>query len=160
MGLELLARVRRTSVWVGGIAALLVATYAVPARGLAVALGTAWSLANLSLLQHLIVALTGADRRTFPATRRAIAAMGGLLALFAAGWLLLLRLPPALLMVGFGIPYTVLVLKAVSMLVLPTRAWRRFTGGPWPAVAVVVVLAAGVWAMASRGSSGPDSAAA
>jgi F-type H+-transporting ATPase subunit a len=102
---------------------------------------------NLVLLERLIVALTGADRSTFSATGRAIAAIGGMLALFAAGWLLLLRFPAALLMAGFAIPYTVLVLKAASLLVLPTRAWRRFTGTPWPAVAVVAVLVAGAWAV-------------
>jgi F-type H+-transporting ATPase subunit a len=147
MGLELLARVRRTSLWVGGIAALVTATYAAPLRGLAIALGVAWSLVNLALLERLIVALTGPDRRSFPATGRAIAAIGGMLALFAAGWALLLRFPAALLMAGFAIPYTVLVLKAASLLVLPTHAWRRFTRTPWPAVAVVVVLAAGAWAV-------------
>jgi F-type H+-transporting ATPase subunit a len=147
MGLELLARVRRTSLWVGGIAALVIATYSVPAHGLAVAIGAVWSLVNLALLERLIVALTGADRRTFPATGRAIAAIGGILALFTAGWLLLLRFPAAYLMVGFAIPYTVLVLKAASLLVLPTRAWKHFTRTPWPAVAVVVVLAASAWAV-------------
>jgi F-type H+-transporting ATPase subunit a len=158
MGLELLARVRRTSLWVGGIAALVIATYAVPPHGLAVALGAGWSLVNLVLLERLIVALTGAERRTFPATGRAIAAIGGILALFAAGWLLLLRFPAAFLMAGFAIPYAVLVLKAASLLVLPTRAWQRFTRTPWPAAAVVVVLAAGAWAV-TNGWSGAHGAA-
>lgn len=147
MGLELLARVRRASLWVGAIAALVTATYAAPQRGVAIAFGVAWSLANLALLERLIVALTGADRGTISATGRAIAAIGGMLALFAAGWLLLLRLPATLLMAGFAIPYAVIVLKATSLLVLPTRAWRRFIRTPWPAVAVVVLLAAGAWAV-------------
>jgi F-type H+-transporting ATPase subunit a len=155
MGLELLARVRRTSMWVGVIAALLTATYAVPAHGLALALGTAWSLVNLVLLQRLIVALTGPDRRSIGATMRASVAIGGMLALFTAGWLLLLRFPAPLLMAGFAIPYVVLVLKAASLLVLPTHAWRRFTRTPWPAALVIVVLAAGAWAVASLGSAAP-----
>ncbi|TMQ69205.1 MAG: F0F1 ATP synthase subunit A [Candidatus Eisenbacteria bacterium] len=156
MGLELLARVRRTSLWVGGIAALIIATYAAPRAGLSVFAGTAWSLVNLILLERLIVALTGLDRRTFPATGRAIAAIGGLLLLFVAGWLLLQRLPATLLMAGFGIPFAVIVLKAIALLVLPSRAWRRFTRTPWPAVAVVVILAAGAWAV-SNGWSGARS---
>ena len=155
MGLELLARVRRTSLWVGGMAALLTATYAGLAHGAAVALGAAWSLVNLVLLQHLIVALTGRDRRTMPATIRSIASIGGLMALFVAGWLLLERFPAALLMTGFGIPYAVLVLKAISLLVLPTGAWQRFTRTPWPAVAVLVALLAGAWAVTSMGSAAP-----
>ena len=152
MGLEFLARVRRSSMWVGVVVALVAATYAAPRFGLAIAAGTAWSLVNLALLQALIVALTGRDRRTLSATGRAIAALGGLMALFVAGWLLLTRLPAALLMAGFGIPFTVMVLKAISLLWLPTRAWQRFTRSPWPALAAAVVLAMGVWAVTSRGS--------
>ena len=153
MGLEFLARVRRTSIWLGAISALVVATYAAPLAGAAVALGAGWSFLNLVLLERLIVALTGAERRTFAATGRAIAAIGGLLALFAAGWLLLLRFPPALLMLGFGIPYTVIVLKAVALLLLPSRTWQRVTRNPWIAGAAVVLLAAGAWAVASRAAA-------
>src|SRR5262245_44497907 len=129
------------------------ATYATPLAGLAVACGGAWSLANLALLQSLIVALTGADRKTFAATGRVIAAIGGLMGLFTAGWFLLTRLSPALLVFGFGIPYAVIVLKAVSLLILPTRAWKRLTRSPWNAGVVVVVLVAGMWVVAGRAAS-------
>ena len=125
MGLEFLSRVRRASFWVGLVAALVVATYGQPLRGLAVGLGMLWSLANLTLLQTLIVALTGRDRGTLPATRRAIAAIGGTLLLFVGGWLLLRRFPAMLLMAGFWIPFAVLLLKAVSRLLIPSRAWSR-----------------------------------
>jgi hypothetical protein len=145
MGLEFLARVRRTSLWIGGVAALVAATYAAPTHGLALALGTAWSLTNLVLLERLIVALTGADRRTFGATGRAISAIGGILLLFAAGWLLLTRLSAALLMIGFAVPFAVLVLKAASLLVLPTRAWQRFARSPWLAGGTVAILFAAAW---------------
>src|SRR5262245_29524775 len=91
MGLEFLARVRSASLWLTAISALVVATYATPLAGLAVACGGAWSLANLALLQALIVTLTGADRRTTAATGRAIFAIGGLLGLFTVGWFLLLK---------------------------------------------------------------------
>src|SRR5436190_1563852 len=109
MGLEFLARVRTASLWVAGVVSLVVATYAVPLAGLAVAAGTVWSLVNLALLERLIVALTGQQRRTFAATGRAIAAIGGFMLLFVAGWLLLRRLPASLLVLGFGIPFTVIV---------------------------------------------------
>ncbi|MBI1795542.1 MAG: F0F1 ATP synthase subunit A [Candidatus Eisenbacteria bacterium] len=150
MGLEFLARVRSSSLWVATVAALVMATYAAPLAGLALAAGAAWSLINLALLQGLIVALTGADRRTMPATWRAIAAIGGLLALFAAGWLMLTRLSPALLAIGFGIPFVVMVLKATALLLLPSAAWRRLTKSPWIAAAAVVVLIAGLWVVAGR----------
>jgi F-type H+-transporting ATPase subunit a len=149
MGLEFLARVRHSSLWLGGIAALVVATYSTPGAGLAVAAGAAWSLVNLVLLQRLIVALTSPDRRTLAATGRAIAAIGGLMALFVAGWLLITRLPAALLMAGFVIPHGVMVLKALALILLPSRLWRRLVRSPWPALLVVAVLAAGGWAVSS-----------
>ncbi len=155
MGLEFLARVRRSSLWLGGFAALVAATYATPSAGLALAAGAAWSLVNLILLERLIVALTGAERRTFAATGRVIAALGGLMVLFVAGWLLLTRLPAGLLMAGFVIPHAVMVLKALSLLLLPTRAWQRVTRTPWPALVVVVALAVGGWAVTNGWSQGP-----
>src|SRR5207249_10338712 len=66
MGLEFLARIRRTSLVTGAGLALLSATYVTPATGLAVALGVAWSLVNLALVQALVVALTGPERRLGP----------------------------------------------------------------------------------------------
>jgi F-type H+-transporting ATPase subunit a len=159
MGLEFLARVRATSLWLLAITSLVVATYAAPLDGLAVALGAGWSLVNLILLERLIVALTGSDRRSLAATGRAIVAIGGFMALFTAGWVLLLKFPPALLALGFMIPFAVIVLKAVSLLVLPTRAWQRVTRSPWIAGALVVAVAVGWWAVASlaagdRGAAG------
>jgi F-type H+-transporting ATPase subunit a len=154
MGLEFLARVRSTSLWVTAIASLFVATYATPLAGLAVACGAAWSLVNLALLQALIVTLTGADRKTFAATGRAIAAIGGLMGLFAVGWFLLTRLSPALLVLGFGIPFATIVLKAAALLLLPSQAWRRLTRGGWIAGATVVLLVAGAWALAGRAAGG------
>ncbi|HYN63564.1 MAG TPA: F0F1 ATP synthase subunit A [Candidatus Limnocylindrales bacterium] len=160
MGLEFLARVRRSSLWLGGIAALVAATYATPSAGLALAAGAAWSLVNLVLLERLIVALTGPERRTLAATGRVIAALGGLMALFVAGWFLLTRLPAALLMVGFAIPHAVMVLKALSLLLLPTRAWQRVTRSAWPALVVAVVLAAGWWAVTNGWSQSQGAPAA
>ena len=162
MGLEFLARVRRSSMWLGGIAALVAATYAAPTAGLALAAGLAWSLVNLVLLERLVVALTGPDRRRLPARVQALALLGGFALLFGAGWLLLTRLPAALLMVGFAVPHAVMVLKALSLLLLPTRIWRRVTRTPWPAVVVAVALLAGWWAVTSVWSQSPagDSAGA
>jgi F-type H+-transporting ATPase subunit a len=150
MGLEFLVRVRTTSLWVIGAAALVVATYGSPLGGLAVALGGAWSLVNLALLKRLIVALTGADRRSFGATLRAITTIGGFMVLFTAGWMLLVRFSPALLVFGFGVPYAVIVLKAASLLLLPSRVWQRLTRTPWPAVAALMLVLAAAWAMAPR----------
>jgi F-type H+-transporting ATPase subunit a len=143
MGLEFLGRVRRTTLWVVAVVSLLTATYASPLQALAVALGAGWSLVNLSLLEHLIVALTGAERGSRSAVRRAAGALLGLLILFVAGAFLLRRLPPAVLMSGFFVPYAVLVLKAATLLLLPSGLWRKLTRDPRLAI-LAVTLAIGV----------------
>jgi F-type H+-transporting ATPase subunit a len=147
MGLEFLTRVRRSSLWLGAIAALVAATYTRPSAGLALAAGVAWYLVNLYLLERLIVTITGPLRRV---PRERGAALGWLLGftlLFVAGWFLLTRLPATLLMIGFAIPQGVMLLKALSLLLLPSRLWRRIVRTPWPAVAVAIVLVAGGWAV-------------
>jgi len=112
MGLEFLARVRRTTLWTGAVAALTVATYGAPLLALAFLLGAVWSLANLRLIELLVVALTGPERGGSRALRRCAVALGGMIALFAAGALLLSRLSPVWLMAGFSWPFGVIVLKA------------------------------------------------
>src|ERR1044072_439647 len=69
----------------GAIAALVVATYAGLKPGLATALGIVWSLVNLSLLERLVVAITGRARGTRPVLRKAVFASAGMLALLGAG---------------------------------------------------------------------------
>ena len=147
--------------WLGAIAALVAATYVKPAAGLALAAGVVWSLVNLVLLERLVVTLTGLDRRIPRERGRALAILFGFGLLFAAGWGLLTRLPASLLMAGFAIPHAVIVLKALSLILLPSRRWRRITRTPWPAVAVAVALIAGVWAVTTGWSQSPahDSAA-
>src|SRR5205823_13895917 len=57
MGLEFLARVRTTSIWLAGVVALMTATYVTPLRGLALAAGALWSLVNLQLIERLVLGL-------------------------------------------------------------------------------------------------------
>ncbi len=149
MGLEFLARVRRTALWVGAVAALLTATYGTLMLALGVALGAGWSLGNLALLERLIVAITAADRGTRPALRRAAQASIGMLSLFVLGAYLLRWFPPLALMAGFLIPHGVIVLKALALLVLPSRLWRRITGDARIATLVVVLLVGGAWLAAA-----------
>src|SRR5262245_35847354 len=94
MGLEFLARVRNTSTWLGGVIAIMAATYVSPLLGLAFAAGASWSLLNLQLLERLVVTLTGPSRGTPEATRRAGFTLIGTLLLFAAGGMLLVLLSP------------------------------------------------------------------
>jgi F-type H+-transporting ATPase subunit a len=150
MGLDFLARVRRTTAWITPLAALMAATYASPRHGLAVVCGALWSLANLWLLERLVVALTSADRGTPPAARRAALALAGMVPLFAAGAALLLVLPPLALLAGFGVPFAALVLKAASTLLLGSRAWRALVASPFRAALIVLSLLVAAWWLAPQ----------
>jgi F-type H+-transporting ATPase subunit a len=145
MGLEFLSRVRRTTLWVAALAALVSSTYVSPGFGIGLACGAAWSLLNLVLLQQLIIALTGDGRGSMAATKRAGFALLGMLLLFAGGAFLLTRLPIAGLMTGFLAPFAVMVLKAATLLLLPTALWRRITRDPRIAAPLVLALFAAIW---------------
>lgn len=145
MGLEFLTRVRSTSLWLGAVTSLMVALYAAPLAGLAVAAGVLWSLLNLSALQHLIVAITGPERRSLSAARQAGFALLGFGALFAAGAVLLTVLSPRGLMAGFGLPFVVIVLKAAAQLLLQSAAWKSLTRHPWRTALVVIGVVAAAW---------------
>ncbi|HTK32451.1 MAG TPA: F0F1 ATP synthase subunit A [Candidatus Saccharimonadaceae bacterium] len=145
MGLEFLARVRRTSLWLSGLAALMVATYLAPLPGLAIAAGAAWSLANLEILERLIVTLTGTDRAALPSRARAFGWLFALALLFGGGALLLGVLPAGWLMIGFGAPFAVMVAKAVSGLLLATGLWARLTRSSWRAALLVIAVGGLAW---------------
>lgn len=145
MGLEFLARMRRSTLWTAGALLLVLATYAPLAQALGVALGIAWSLANFMLLERLVVAITGPARRTAAAIR-SVALTGALtLGLFGAGGMLLVLLPPMALVAGFLVPFAVLVLKAASTLLLESAAWKWLTANPWRSALAVAVLVVGAW---------------
>jgi hypothetical protein len=54
---EFLGRVRITTIVLTAIGAIVTATYASVSAGLALAAGAVWSLANLALIEVLVVAL-------------------------------------------------------------------------------------------------------
>src|SRR5690348_3344284 len=145
MGLEFLARVRHTSLWLSGLAALMVATYLAPLPGLGLAAGAAWSLANLELLERLIVTLTAADRTLPRARLKAFGWLFALALLFGGGALLLGLLPAGWLMIGFGAPFAVMVAKAISGLLLATGHWTRLTRSPWRAALLVLAVGGLAW---------------
>jgi len=145
MGLEFLARVRHTSAWLGGVIALMVATYVNPMLGLAFGAGALWSLVNLQLLERVVVPLTGPARGT-PAGTRAIGfALVGMLFLFAAGGVLLVLLSPAALVAGFVLPLAVIVAKAGTQVLLGSRAWRGLVHHRWRAGLAALALATVTW---------------
>ncbi len=145
MGLEFLARVRKTSQLAGVVAALFAAVYSGYAIGLGVGAGVAWSLLNLLLLERIVTALTGEDRGTFAAFQRLGLAFVGSLALFAAGAFLLMKLPAGALAFGFTLPFAVMTLKAASSMLLASRAWKRFTANAWGPALLVAALLLGGW---------------
>jgi F-type H+-transporting ATPase subunit a len=149
MGLEFLARVRSSTLWLAVFAALMVANYAGWRMGLGLAAGAAWSLANLWALERLIVIITGSERRTALSVRRAGWVLAGMLALFGAGALLLRSLPAAALIGGFLAPYAVMMFKAAAALLLDSPLWARVTRSPWRALALVAVVAVLAWAVAA-----------
>ncbi len=141
MGLEFLARIRRTTLIATFVASLFAAVYASYAAGLALAAGALWSIANLRLLEAIITSITGAS----PAPRKAALAIAGNVALLALGGVLLWKLPVMVLAIGFTLPFAVLGLKAASQVLLASAPWRRLTASPWRAAALALALAAGVW---------------
>jgi F-type H+-transporting ATPase subunit a len=149
MGLEFLARVRSSTLWLAVLAALMVASYAGWRMGLGLAAGAAWSLANLWSLERLIVIITGSERRTALSAWRAGWVLAGTLALFGAGALLLRSLPPAALVAGFLAPFAVMMFKAAAALLLDSPLWARVTRSPWRSLALVLGVAVLAWAVAA-----------
>ena len=145
MGLEFLARVRRSTLGLAIVAGLAMTTYKGPLAGLGIGLGACWSLINFGLIEQLVTGLTGADRGSFKVVQRAGLSIVGMLALFAIGALLLMKLPVAWLLAGFMAPFAVMLLKAVSSLTLESRAWKTIVSSPWRAAAVIAILLVAAW---------------
>jgi hypothetical protein len=164
MGLEFLARVRNTSTWLGGVIALMAATYAHPLVGLALGAGVLWSLVNLQLLERAIVPLFGPARGTPEGTRRVGIALLGMLVLFAAGAVLLALLSPTALVSGFMLPLAVIVVKAATRILLDSRAWRGIVNHRWRAGLAALALAIVTWfalgALTNAGSQPAEHGAA
>ena len=163
MGLEFLARVRKTSTWLGGVVALMAATYASPLRGLAFGAGVLWSLVNLQLVERIVVTLLGPDRGTPAGLRRLGLALTGMALLFASGAALLSLMSPVALLAGFTLPLVVIVAKAATLLLLDSRAWRGLVQHRFRAALAALVLAVGAWfalgALTSAGGAPPAPAA-
>jgi F-type H+-transporting ATPase subunit a len=141
MGLEFLARIRRTTLIATAVASLFAAVYASYAAGLALAAGALWSIANLRLLEAIVTSITSPA----PSPRRAALAIAGNVALLALGGVLLWKLPVMVLAMGFALPFAVLGLKAASQLLLASALWRRLTASPWRSAALVLALATAAW---------------
>lgn len=162
MGLEFLARVQRTSLVVGLLAALSAVAYGSNTTGIALAAGLVWSLVNLSLLRSLTGGLVAARLGRPGAMRRFALGGGGTALLFAAGAWLLVSLPQLPLAAGFSIPFAVMVLKAASRMILASPRWTSVTRSAWTGLAVLGLVIAIAWLGAEvlRPMVSPDAAAA
>src|SRR5262245_34092862 len=146
MGLEFLARVRTTSMIAVAFAAVFAATYVSPAWGGAFVLGAAWSLLNLVALERIIVGLTTPKQDSAAMLRRAGGGAALLLALLAVGAVLLSRLDPIALLVGFGAPFAIIILKALSLVLVSSAFWRRFTTPTGRTLGLLAAALLLVWA--------------
>jgi len=151
MGLEFIARVRRTTLIAGAVLLMALTTYAPLTQALAVGLGIAWSLLNLLLLERTVVGLTTRGGAPSAMLRRVAPPLIATAGLFGAGGMLLTLLPPMALLAGFLVPFAVLVLKAASLLLLESRAWRWMTANPWRSALIVAsILVAAWWLVPTR----------
>lgn len=164
MGLEFLTRVRRTSVVAGFLGSLAALAYLSIPTGIGFAAGLVWSLLNLGLIEQVVLGITAGAPGPRPRRAMVRIALGltGSLALFAAGWWLLTRLPALALVSGFTLPFAVIVLKAASRMVLGSPTWIRITRSAWAGVTVLALVIAGAWfgAQVLRPMLAPDAFAA
>jgi F-type H+-transporting ATPase subunit a len=137
MGFEFLVRVRHVTLILTALAALAGAVYAGLPAGLAVALGSLWSVANLLVLEAVARLILAAALGRAPAGGDLVRVLAGGPALFAGGWALLASgLPLTALTLGFAILFAVVVLKGVGVAL--AQALDFATGrGPEPPSAAV-----------------------
>ncbi len=145
MGLEFLARVRRTALGASVFVALYAAVYASLPAGLGLGAGALWSLIQLWLLERLVVGLTSPLADESSRFRRAAPALAAHLGMLGLGALLLLKLPIAWLAAGFSLPFAVIVLKAASRMLLESAGWKRFIASRWQPALVLAIVIAGAW---------------
>lgn len=125
MGLEFLARVRRTAFGAALFVALYAAVYASYAAGLGFGAGAMWSLMQLWLLEKVVVGLT--SPATSERQRMARTWLPGLahVAMLGVGAVLLFNLPAAWLAAGFTLPFAIILLKTVSRMLSGREGHRQ-----------------------------------
>lgn len=118
MGLEFLARVRKTSIILGLIVAPVVATYFGFGMSGAWLAGIAWSLVNLHFIAELVKLIVTKRKRSY--LRIALVMAAKFPVLYAAGFLLLESgtLPVMGLLAGFAWPLFVTTMKALGRVFL------------------------------------------
>lgn len=113
-----LARVRKMSVILGAVAAILIAFYygGMPALGWAA--GIAWSLLNLAAVTSLVRGVITTEARDIAAIVVTLAIKFPVLYAIAVALLVVVKLPALWWVAGFTWPFFVLLLKSAGRLYL------------------------------------------
>ncbi len=129
MGLEFLDRVRRTSIFLGSIAALFAAAYMDALTAGAWILGFAWSLVNIYFIAGLVKKLL--SRRHENLFKAFLLLAAKFPVLYMAGFILLKTevFPIPALLAGFFWPFFVIIMKALGRTALKlddgSSIWNR-----------------------------------
>jgi F-type H+-transporting ATPase subunit a len=149
MGLEFLARVRRTAFGAALFVALYATVYSSLKAGRGLAAGALWSLMQMWLLEKVVVGMTSPVADEKSRMKRLWLPLAAHVAMLGVGAVLLLNLPAMWLAAGFTLPFAVILLKAVSRQLVESDAWKGFVASRWkPAVALAIVLG-GLWFLAT-----------
>jgi hypothetical protein len=117
MGDDFLRRVRKTSLILGAVSAIVFAFYFGLMPSVAWTTGLLWSLLNLSTIRSIVRRLV-TEERDAAAIVTAVALKFPLLYAAAVVMLLVLKLPPAWWMAGFTWPLFVIVMKSAGRVYL------------------------------------------
>jgi F-type H+-transporting ATPase subunit a len=129
MGFEFLDRTMRATAALTCVAALAGAAFVTPVFGLAVALGSAWSLLNFAVLAAFVRQIGPKGRLVDPLRALLLLGVKGPL-LYGAGWLLLRAgLPAVGLAAGFALLFLAVTLRGLARLIAPSTAGRATSRG-------------------------------
>jgi F-type H+-transporting ATPase subunit a len=121
MGFEFLVRARRVTLALTVLAALAGVVYRGASFGLALALGSLWSLGNLLFLEAIGRLLIAGKIGRVPTWRDVMLVLGGVPVLLLGGYgILASRLPLVGATIGFWILFAVVVLKALAIAMAKT----------------------------------------
>jgi F-type H+-transporting ATPase subunit a len=121
MGFEFLVRARRTTLALTVLAAIAGVVYGGASFGLALALGSLWSLGNLLFLEAIGRLLIAGKIGRAPSWRDVMLALGGVPALLLGGnGILASGLPLLAATLGFWILFAVVLLKALAVAMAKT----------------------------------------
>ena len=145
MGLEFLARVRRTAFGAALFVSVYAAVYSGLGAGIGLAAGAMWSLLQMWLLEKIVLGLTSPDVADQHRLRRTWPVLAAHLGMLGVGALLLFKLPAIWLAAGFTLPFAIIFLKAVSRQLLESNAWKGFISSRWKPALVLALVLGGLW---------------